>query len=150
VADAAGSLFRVTRPVRVLFLCVGNSCQSQMAEGWLRHLGGDRFVVRSAGTEPRHLHPLATRAMQEEGVDIGAQRGKGVEAIQRESFDVCIALSSAAREACPPLPHVARVETREFDDPTWFEDEGGADLDEFRRLRDELRAFVAELVASRG
>jgi arsenate reductase len=119
-----------------------------MAEGWLRHLGGDRFVVRSAGTEPRHLHPLATRAMQEAGVDIAAQRGKGVEAILRESFDVCIALSAAAREACPPLPHVGRVETREFDDPTWFEENGGADLDEFRRLRDELRAFVEKLVAA--
>ena len=121
-----------------------------MAEGWLRHLGGDRFIVRSAGTEPRHLHPLATRAMQEAGVDIAAQRGKGIEAIQRESFDVCIALSAAARDACPPLPHVARVETREFDDPTWIEDEDGADLDEFRRLRDDLRAFVAAFVAERA
>ena len=137
-------------PVRVLFLCVGNSCQSQMAEGWLRHLGGDRFVVRSAGTAPRHLHPLATRAMQEAGVDIAAQRGKGLEAVQRETFHVCIALSAAARDSCPPLPHVARIETREFDDPTWLEDADGADLDEFRRLRDELRAFVAEFVASRG
>lgn len=137
-------------PVRVLFLCVGNSCQSQMAEGWLRHLGGDRFVVRSAGTTPRHLHPLATRAMQEAGVDIAAQRGKGVEAIQRESFDLCIALSLAARDACPPLPHVGRIETREFDDPTWIDDPDGADLDEFRRVRDELRTFVQELVAGRA
>lgn len=137
----------MNRPHRVLFVCVGNACQSQMAEGWLRHLGGERFVVRSAGTAPRHLHPLATRAMQEAGVDIGAQRGKGIEAILRESFDVCFALSDAARRACPPLPHVARVETREFDDPTWFEDADGADLDEFRRLRDELRAFVEGMVA---
>lgn len=137
-----------SRPVRVLFLCVGNSCQSQMAEAWLRHLGGDRFLVRSAGTQPRHLHPLATRAMQEAGIDISAQRGKGVEAILRESFDVCFALSDTARDACPPLPHVGRIETRAFDDPTWIEDTQGADLDEFRRLRDELRAFVERLVAA--
>ena len=137
-------------PFRVLFVCADNSCQSQMAEGWLRHLGGDRFVARSAGTEPRHLHPLATRVMQEAGVDIGAQRGKGVEAVLRESFDLCVALTEFARGACPPLPHVARIETREFDDPTWFEDPHGDDLDDFRRLRDELRAFVEELVAAKA
>jgi len=136
------------RPYRVLFVCVANSCQSQMAEAWLRRLGEDRFVARSAGTEPRHLHPLATRAMQEVGVDIAAQRGKGLDAVQRESFDLCVALTQAARDACPPLPHVAKHDTREFDDPTWIEDDGGADIDEFRRLRDELRAFVEELVAT--
>jgi arsenate reductase len=119
-----------------------------MAEGWLRHLGGDRFVVRSAGTDPRHLHPLATRVMQEQGVDIGAQRGKGVEAILRESFDLCVALSGAARDDAPPLPHVTAIETREFDDPTWFEEADGADIEEFRRLRDELRAYVESLVAA--
>lgn len=139
-----------SHPYRVLFVCVANSCQSQMAEGWLRHLGGERFVVRSAGVEPRHLHPLATRAMQEAGVDIGAQRGKGIDAVVRERFDVCVALSEAAHGACPALPHVARIELREFDDPTWFEDEDGADLDEFRRLRDELRAYVEELVGRAG
>ncbi len=140
------------RPCRVLFVCVGNSCQSQMAEAWLRRLGGDRFIARSAGIAPRHLHPLATRVMQEVGVDIAAQRGKGIDAVLRERFDLCVALTSAARAACPPLPHVARHDTRDFDDPTWFEDSfedgGGADIDEFRRLRDELRAFVEEIVAA--
>jgi arsenate reductase len=138
----------MARPYRVLFVCVANSCQSQMAEAWLRHIGADGFVARSAGIEPRHLHPLATRAMQEVGVDIAAQRGKGLDAVKRERFDLCVALTQAAREACPPMPHVARHETREFDDPTWIEDEGGADLDEFRRLRDELRAYVESLVAA--
>jgi len=142
------------RPFRVLFVCVANSAQSQMAEAWLRRLGADRFVARSAGTDPRHLHPLATRAMQEVGVDIGAQRGKGIDAVRREDFDLCVTLSEAARDACPPLPRVGRHETREFDDPTWFEDSSvdgfGADIDEFRRLRDELRAFVEELVAANG
>ena len=135
------------RPYRVLFVCVGNSCQSQMAEAWLRHLGGERFVARSAGTEPRALHPLATRAMQEVGIDIAEQRGKGVDAVARESFDLCVALALAAREASGALPNVTRTEYREFDDPTWIEDGDGADLDLFRRLRDELRAFVAEIVA---
>lgn len=138
------------RPYRVLFLCVANSCQSQMAEAWLRHLGGDRFVARSAGTTPSHLHPLATRVMQEAGIDIGAQRGKGLDAIRRETFDLCVALSGAALDESPPLPHVTKFETREFDDPTWFEDADGADIEEFRRLRDELRAYVESLVASRG
>jgi arsenate reductase len=138
------------RPYRVLFVCVGNSCQSQMAEGWLRHLGGDRFLARSAGTEPRHLHPLATRAMQEAGVDIAEQRGRGLDAVARERFDLCVVLSATAEAACREMPGVARTELREFDDPTWFEDADGADLDEFRRLRDELRAFVAEMVAARA
>jgi arsenate reductase len=140
----------MSRPYRVLFVCVANSCQSQMAEAWLRRLGEDRFVARSAGTSPRHLHPLATRAMQEVGVDIAAQRGKGLDAVARESFDLCVALTRAAHDACPPLPHVAKSEMREFDDPTWFEDDAGADIEEFRRLRDELRAFVVELIAAVG
>ena len=61
-----------------------------------------------------------------------------------------MALSSTAHDACPPLPHVARIEAREFDDPTWLEDADGADIEEFRRLRDDLRAFVEELVRSRS
>jgi arsenate reductase len=141
-----GTLVFVPRPYRVLFLCAANSHQSQMAEGWLRRLGGDRFLVRSAGVEPRHLHPLATRVMQEAGVDISAQRGKGVDAVRRESFDLCVALTEAARAGCPELPHVTASVTLEFDDPTWIDD-GGDDIEEFRRLRDELRAYVEELVA---
>lgn len=135
------------RPFRVLFLCTANSCRSQMAEGWLRHLGGERFIARSAGTAPRFLHPLATRAMQEVGVEIAAQRGKGIDAIRSERFDLAVTLCDEVHDAgVPTLPGVARLEHHPFDDPTWFEDEGGHDLEAFRQVRDELRAFVEALV----
>jgi protein-tyrosine-phosphatase len=136
------------RPFRVLFVCTANSSQSQMAEGWLRHLGGDRFIVRSAGTRPSFLHPLATRAMQEAGIEISAQRGKGVDAVASERFDLMITLCEEVHErGAPELRSVAAVEHHPVDDPTWFEDEDGPDLDAFRQLRDELRAFVEALVA---
>ena len=119
-----------------------------MAEGWLRHLGGDRFLTRSAGTRPRHLHPLVTHVMQESGVNVAAQRGKGVESYRRERFDVVVTLCDTAREEFPELPTVARTEHAPFDDPAFLEDpETGGDLDDFRRVRDEIRAFVAQFIA---
>jgi arsenate reductase len=138
-----------TAPYRVLFVCRENSCQSQMAEAWLRSLGGDGVVARSAGTAPRHLHPLATAAMQEVGIDIAAQRGKGIDAVKLERFDVVITLCDVAAGELPPLPGAPRQEHHVVDDPTWIEDEHGAVLDEFRRVRDVLRGVVEGLLAGR-
>ena len=135
------------RPYRVLFVCRENSCQSQMAEGWMRALGGAGVMVRSAGTEPRHLHPLATAAMQEVGVDIAAQRGKGVDAVRHERFDLVVTLCDTAAGDLPPLRGTPPTRHRPVDDPTWIEDERGAVLDEFRRTRDALRAVVESLLA---
>jgi protein-tyrosine-phosphatase len=137
----------MSAPYRVLFVCAGNACQSQVAEGWMRHLGGERVVVRSAGVRPRPLHPLATRAMQEAGVDISAQRGKGLEAVRHERFDLLVTLCEEARAGTPDLLRVAQRAHRETDDPTWLEEHPDGDLDAFRALRDELRAFVEELLA---
>ena len=134
-------------PLRVLFVCPDNSCRSQMAEGWLRHLGGARFVARSAGIAPRHLHPLATRAMQEAGVDVGAQRGKGLDAVRRERFDLVVTLCDTIADELAGVGGAARVVHHPADDPTWFEAADGPDLDEFRRVRDALRAMVTTLVA---
>jgi arsenate reductase len=138
-------------PVRVLFVSSGNACRSQMAEGWLRHLAPQGVVVRSGGTKPRHLHPLATRAMQEAGVDIGSQRGKSVAAFATERFDFVVTLCETAAAECPPIPNAARRLHRPFDDPAILEscDDAG-DLDEYRRLRDEVRAFVEELARGFG
>ncbi len=134
------------QPLRVLFVCGDNSARSQMAEGWLRHLGGERVLVRSAGTAPRHLHPLATRAMQEVGVDIGAHRGKGLAAVTLERFDLAVTLCDGTQGACAERVTAARTEHRHFDDPTWLEDPDGDDLAAFRDLRDALRAYVATLI----
>lgn len=134
-------------PLRVLFVCACNARQSQMAEGWLRHLGGDRYLVRSAGTEPLHLDPLATRVMQEVDVDVAAQRGKHVDAFVHETFDLVVTLCDESRGALPDLPRVGRRLHRPFEDPSWLEDfEGVRDLDEYRRVRDEIGAYVRELI----
>lgn len=133
----------------VLFLCTHNSARSQMGEGWLRHLAGDKFEVLSAGTEPSRLHPLAARAMTEIGIDVSGHRSKGLEGILghvpiRYAIIVC---ARASRE-CPRIyPALGEVLHWPFDDPsaaTGTEDE---QLAEFRRVRDEigerLRAWLA-------
>ena len=135
------------RPVRVLFLCDDNASRSQMAEGWLRRLGGDRFIARSAGVTPQHLHPLATRAMQEAGVDIARQRGKGLEAVTLERFDVVVTLAGGVQTAVARLSGTFAHEHEELTDPCWLEDEDGPDLDEFRAARDAVLEFVERLIS---
>ena len=135
-------------PRRVLFVCADNAGASQIAEAWLRRLGGDRFVARSAGARPRALHPLATRAMQEAGIDIGAQRGKGLDAIRRERFDVLVTLGEEARAATSSLPGSPRTIHHDPSGGVPLEEEDADELEEFRRLRDALRVFVEELIAT--
>ncbi len=136
-----------SRPVHVLFVCAENACQSQMAEGWLRRLAGERFIARSAGPTPRYLHPLATRVMQEAEIDIARQRCKGFDAVRNESFDVVVTLCDVTAEmGLPASCGGATREHRDVDDPTWLESEDGDDLEEFRRVRDGVRATVEELI----
>jgi len=138
-------------PFRVLFVCADNAILSQMAEGFLRAHGGNRFLARSAGIRSRHLHPLATRVMQEADVDIAGQRGVGTAAFKHERFDLLVTLSDDAKAECPRIAGVVRVEHTHFDDPAWLEDpDGGADMDEYRRVRDEIRAFVSVLIERTG
>jgi len=132
--------------IRVLFVSTGNACRGQMAEGWLRHLAPPHVVARSAGTRPRPLHPLATRAMQEAGVDIGAQRGKSVQPLAHERFDLVVTLCEGAVAECPAFPRAGRLVHRPFDDPTLLESDDDGDLDAYRALRDEMRAFVEEVL----
>lgn len=136
-------------PLRILFVSTGNACRSQMAEGWVRHLAAEGVIARSAGTEPRHLHPLATRAMQELGVDIGHQRGKGVQAVRHERFDLVVTLCETAAQSLPPLPLAKATLHRPFDDPSLLESDDDADIETYRALRDELRTFVDELLRER-
>ena len=132
----------------VLFLCTGNSCRSQMAEGWCRHLYPDRFEAYSAGVEIHGLNPSAVRVMAEAGVDIAGHHSKHVDELRDVDFDCVITVCDSARESCPLFPGATRVLHRSFDDPPRLA-AGAATEDEalaiYRRVRDEIRAFIVHL-----
>jgi arsenate reductase len=137
-----------TRKLKILFLCTGNACRSQMAEGWARRLKGDRIEAYSAGTSPRGLDPRAVAVMAEAGVDISGHRSKPVGELMEMAFDYVVTVCAGARESCPVFPGKAKVIHVGFDDPpalargTRTEEEA---LAPYRRVRDEMRAFVERL-----
>jgi arsenate reductase (thioredoxin) len=136
---------------RVLFLCTHNSARSQMAEGLLRHLAGDRFEVMSAGTEATHARPLAVRAMEEIGVDISGQESKTLDRYLQEPFDYVITVCDDANEACPFFPGAQRKLHWSFEDPSKAEGSEEERLEVFRRVRDGIKDRVqAELVNGGG
>ncbi len=138
----------VTRRARVLFLCTGNSCRSQMAEGWARHLKGGIIEAHSAGIETHGLNPLAVRVMAEVGVDISHQRSKHVDEVKDLPFDYVVTVCDAAHESCPIFPGRVKVVHVGFDDPPRLA-RGAASEEEalghYRRVRDEIKAFVETL-----
>lgn len=143
-----------TKRPRVLFLCTGNSCRSQMAEGWTRHLHGDRIDACSAGTDPHSLNPLAVLAMSEAGVDISTHTSKTVESCSPETLDLVVTLCGHAHENCPVLlsqnPRT-RVVHRGFDDPPKLATDAANDdeaMPHYRRVRDEIRSFIQTLPES--
>jgi len=103
--------------LNVLFLCTGNSCRSQMAEGWARHLHGDALAAYSAGVQPTALNPDAVRVMAEAGVDISRQCSKHVDELAHIPFDYVVTVCDEAHESCPVFPGRAKVIRRTFDDP---------------------------------
>jgi ArsR family transcriptional regulator, arsenate/arsenite/antimonite-responsive transcriptional repressor / arsenate reductase (thioredoxin) len=133
-----------SRALRVLFICTANSSRSQMAEGWLRHLGGPQVVARSAGIAPTSLHPLAVAAMREGGVDIAGQQVKHVGAVADQIFDRVITLCDRAREACPELAPTVSVAHWSIPNPA---DAHPPDLDAFRSTARELETRVRYLLA---
>ena len=124
--------------IRVLFLCVGNSARSQMAEGWLRHLAGDRFEAASAGTHPTGVHPLAVEAMREVGIDLSGHRSKSAEEYAGQRFDYVVTVCDPAREACPLFPGAGAMLHWSFDDPAAATGTDRERLAVFRRVRDEI------------
>ncbi len=133
---------------RVLFLCTGNSCRSQMAEGFLRSLAGDRYEVASAGTAPAGLDPMTVEVMREAGIDISVQRSKDLGEVASLSFDHVITVCDAAREACPHLPGAPSVEHWSFEDPaaaTGTPDQRRAAFRDVRdRIAERIRRFARE------
>ena len=133
---------------RVLFLCTHNSARSQMAEGWLRHLAGDRFEVASAGTEATRVHPLAIQAMREVGIDLGTHTSKTLDTLVDRPWDFVITVCDAANERCPLFPGRTERLHWSFEDPTRATGTDEERRHVFRRVRDEIHARLAAWLAT--
>lgn len=133
---------------RVLILCTGNSARSQMAEGLLRHDAGDRFEVFSAGTRPGHVRPEAIAVMREIGIDITGHRSKHVDEFAGQEFDYVLTVCDNARESCPVFPARTAMIHYSFDDPAALESTEAERLALFRRVRDEIRAYLRQFPQS--
>lgn len=134
------------RPFRILYLCTGNSCRSQMAEGWTRQLGGDRFEAQSAGIEAHGKNPRAIAVMREAGIDISGQESTIVSDEMLHNADLVVTVCGHADEACPALPPGVRKLHWPLSDPakaTGTEDEI---MDQFRATRDEVERRVRALL----
>jgi arsenate reductase len=129
---------------RVLILCTGNSARSQMAEGLLRSIAGDRFEVFSAGTKPVGLNPNAVVAMHEIGIDISQHRSKSVDEFAGQPFDYVITVCDNAREACPYFPGSGKRIHHSFDDPAAVAPE--RQLEVFRRMREQISSRLREFI----
>ena len=139
-----------TSKKRILVLCTGNRCRSQMAEGWLRYLGGDAVEVRSAGTQPKGVHPKAIAVMAETGVDIGNQRSEHVDVYRDEPFDVVVTVCDSAREACPTFPGAKRLVHHSFEDPDHPNDPNEDPDAVFHRVRDQIRDWARDFLSELG
>ncbi len=138
---------RTPAKLKVLFLCTGNSCRSQMAEGWARALKRDTIEAWSAGLETHGLNPRAVQVMAEAGVDISDHRSELVTDLMPIEFDIVITVCDHAHESCPVFPGKARVVHRGFDDPPQLAagSQGEEEiLAHYRRVRDEIRTFVSD------
>lgn len=134
--------------LRVLFLCTGNSCRSQMAEGWARALKGEVIEPHSAGIEKHGMNPLAVRVMAEAGVDISGQYSKTTAELGDLQFDYVVTVCDRARESCPLFLGEAKVVHVGFDDPPALARNAASEeeaLGHYRRVRDEIRAFVERM-----
>lgn len=133
---------------RVLFLCTHNSARSQMAEGWLRALGGPRFDVQSAGVEATLVRPLAIHAMAEVGIDIRAHTSKTLDTFLHEPWDWVITVCDRANESCPLFPGGKHRLHWSFDDPSAARGTADEQLAVYRRVRDEIRSAVDQFIAT--
>jgi arsenate reductase len=138
----------VSEKLKVLFLCTGNACRSQMAEGWARHLKGDVIEPYSAGVAPAGLSSRATTVMAEAGVDISGHSSKNVRDLMDVGFDYVVTVCGHANETCPMFPGKTRVVHVGFEDPPALAADAKTEeeaLVHYRRVRDEIKAFVLTL-----
>lgn len=138
----------LTSKLKVLFLCTGNSCRSQMAEGWARTLKGDQFEVYSAGIETHGLNPSALKVMAEAGVDISHHRSKNIREFQNIIIDYVVTVCGHANESCPVFPAKCKVVHHGFDDPPKMAKEFSNEEDKlncYRKVRDQIKEFIMTL-----
>ncbi len=136
----------MSEPKRILVLCTGNRCRSQMAEGWLRTFGGEAVAVFSAGTQPKGVHPKAISFMAEAGVDISGQTSDHVDQYLDQHFDLVATVCNNAKEACPSFHNADKLIHHAFDDPDEPCPSEGAENALFRRVRDEIRDWAKGLI----
>ena len=138
----------MNKKISILFLCTGNSCRSQMAEGFANALRGDIIEAYSAGISPKTVDPLAIKVMKEAGVDISHHMSKHVNELINKQFDFVITVCGHAYENCPVFPGKAKVMHRGFEDPPQLAREAKTQeeaLYHYRRVRDQIKAFILEL-----
>lgn len=131
---------------KVLFLCTGNSARSQMAEGMLRHLAGDRFEVYSAGLAPTEVNPLAIRVMAEIGIDISRQKSKSVNQFLTQEFDYVITVCAQAKQTCPVFPGRHEAIHWSLEDPAQAEGTKDERLTVFRTVRNQIKEKIIEFL----
>lgn len=134
--------------IKVLFLCTGNSCRSQMAEGWARHLKGDVIEAFSAGVNPVRVSRRAVQVMAEAGVDISNHRSKHVDELSGLDFDYVVTVCDNAKEHCPIFPKKCRMVHKSFEDPTWATGTDEQVMDAFRKTRDQIKTFIQTMPQS--
>ena len=140
-----------SQKLKVLFLCTGNSCRSQMAEGWARKLKNDQIEPYSAGIETHGLNPNAVKVMAESGVDISHHQSKHVDTLKDIDFDYVVTVCGHANENCPIFPRKAKIVHVGFDDPPKLAKNSASQeeaLGHYRRVRDQIRHFVERLPQS--
>lgn len=142
----------MTKKINILFLCTGNSCRSQMAEGWTRHLKSDVIEAYSAGIQTHGLNPSAIRVMAEAGVDISGHKSQHIDEFSAVSIDYVVTVCDHAHETCPLFPGGSKVVHVGFDDPPRMArdiaERGGSaeeQMECFRKVRDEIRQYVETL-----
>lgn len=134
--------------VKVLFVCTGNACRSQIAEGWARHLKSDVIEAYSAGVSPATLSSRAASVMAEAGVDISMQRAKHIDDVSDIEFDYIVTVCDNARGYCPIFPGAGKLIHRTFEDPSFMVAGEKEVMTAFRKLRDKIRAFVETMPES--
>ena len=133
---------------KVLFLCTGNSCRSQMAEGWAKALKGDSIEAYSAGVDPHGMNARAVRAMAEAGVDISGHHSKHLDELNGVNFDYVVTVCGHAHETCPVFPGKTKVVHVGFEDPPKLAKDAKSEeeaMSHYRRVRDEIRTFIESI-----
>lgn len=131
--------------IKVMFLCTGNSCRSQIAEGWAKHLKSDVMEAYSAGIRPIGVNPKTIEVMAEAGVDISDHTSKHIDDLAGIDFDYVVTVCDNAREQCPVFPGRARLVHRAFEDPYFAAGSEEEIMDVFRKVRDQIKTFIEEL-----